>query len=218
MTTDRNVYPTQILVPWHCASAPLREACLVSVAKEMPYAEKRGAEKRGGVHLTAQDKIKMKITTTFGVLIAFVILVSGCTTQAVVDKPFDEVKRQIQGMWRPQTQAQAIVLPFIDNNEVPPHVRDDPKPGDIHGRPGWLYDSVQRMEGKDKITYEVQHHFETSGLALPWARTSIVLRRLKNDKTNVSISAEDIGLVFDKRNRSREKWVLDHLVPQTRPQ
>lgn len=154
--------------------------------------------------------MNMKLVTASGALIALVFLISGCATKGVVDKPYDEVKKQVQGMWKPMYQGD--LTPIMIDLDTPPIVRDVPAKGDVHGRRGWLWDSVEIEEQADKTTYTVNHHFETSGAAVPWAQTLIVLRQKPDDRTDVAIWAYDIGLFVDKRDRVREHWILGQIV------
>ncbi|MEM9345903.1 MAG: hypothetical protein AAGB26_04715 [Planctomycetota bacterium] len=155
----------------------------------------------------------MKDTTTYAVCLVLLFLVTGCATKATINKPFDELQQEVQGMWRPQAQGLPLIIneAASDADIKPPAAHRD---GDIYGvykRPGFLYDTIDIKKDHSKTTYTVHHRFETSGAAVAWARTVVSIRRRSSDVTDVWVTAEEVGLVSSKRNRPREQWVLDYL-------
>lgn len=153
----------------------------------------------------------MNYLKTSGVLAVLILFVSGCASRAVVEKPYTELQDQIQEMWFTPGKEKAIIILPINGDKIPSVARKFPDAHDVSNRPGWLYDSVSVEEQKGKTTYTVLHRFETSGAAMPWARTFISIRELSNEKTDIRITAEEIGLLFNKRNRSREQWLIERL-------
>lgn len=136
-------------------------------------------------------------------------LLCGCASSAVVPRPLQQVENRVRILWEPrQGLAHELLAQTLPGIQPPAPARTDSQtwePG-----PDIRFQTASQTE-QSRSWYLEKWNLNNS-FPMPEGHANIEAKALDACQTRVRVKCWDNGLLFDSRNRTRERAMLKRLV------